>query len=315
MALRGQVSKRLAIFGAIAATATVAVASTAQSQQLKQLSGRVDIDGSSTVFPIAEAVAEEFQRANPDTRVTVGVSGSGGGFQKFCNGETDISNASRPIKDSEREACAANGIEFIELPVAYDALTVVIHPENTWATTMTTEELKTMWEPDAQGSVDSWNDVNSSWPERPLALYGPGTDSGTFDYFTEVIVGESGASRGDYTASEDDNVLVVGVENDPNALGYFGFAYYLENQEGVKAVAIDSGNGPVEPSSQTVEDGTYEPLSRPLFVYVKRDSLQSKPQVQAYVEYMLTQGAPLINEVGYVALSETQYQQQLRKIQ
>lgn len=302
---------RASIAGAIAlAAAAVGLAVPAVRSQ----SGIVQIDGSSTVFPIAEAVAEEFQLANRGTRVTVGVSGSGGGFEKFCRGETDISNASRPIKDSERQTCAANGIEFIEMPIAYDALTVVVNPRNTWAEQMTIEELKTIWAPESQGRVTRWNQVRSDWPNQPLRLFGPGTDSGTFDYFTEVIVGESGASRADYTASEDDNVLVVGVQSDPNALGYFGYAYYIENQDSLKAVAVDNGNGPVLPSQESVENGTYEPLARPIFIYVKVDSARNKPVVRDYVEYLLTQGAPLISEVGYVPLSSAQYQQQLSKL-
>nr|WP_232214609.1 PstS family phosphate ABC transporter substrate-binding protein [Rubidibacter lacunae] len=282
---------------------------------VRSQSGLVQIDGSSTVFPIAEAVAEEFQAANPGMRVTVGVSGSGGGFKKFCRGETDISNASRPIKESEIETCKAAGIEFVELEVAYDALTVVINPNNSWAETMTTDDLKKIWEPDAQGTIDNWSQVRSSWPDAPLTLFGPGADSGTFDYFTDVIVGEEGASRGDYTASEDDNVLVLGVEGDRNALGYFGYAYYVENQGRLKAVKIDSGNGPVSPSAATVENGTYTPLSRPLFVYVRTDAYAEKPQVQAYVDYLMTEGSPLVSEVGYVPLSPSQYAQQLAQLQ
>jgi phosphate transport system substrate-binding protein len=235
-----------------------------------RLSGEIKVDGSSTVYPITEAVGEEFQKLHPDVKVVVGISGTGGGFKKFCNGETDISNASRPILQKEIDTCAQNGIEYIELPVAYDALSVVVNPRNDWVACMTVAELKKIWEPDAQGKITRWNQVRPEWPDAPLNLYGAGTDSGTFDYFTEAIVGKAKASRGDYTASEDDNVLVQGVANDQYALGYFGLAYYFENQDKLKAVAIDNGKGCVLPSEETVRNGTYQPLSRPLFIYVSR---------------------------------------------
>jgi phosphate transport system substrate-binding protein len=272
----------------------------------------IAIDGSSTVFPITEAVAEEYQRENPDVRITVGVSGTGGGFKKFCAGETQISDASRPIKESEMEACAANGIEYIELPVAFDALTVVVNPNNNWVDSMTIEQLETIWEPEAQGSIERWNQINSSWPDRELNLYGPGADSGTFDYFTEAVMGDSGESRGDYTASEDDNVLVQGVAGDENALGYFGFAYYIENQDKLKAVAIDDGDpsngeGAVLPSSETVENGTYVPFSRPLFIYVSKQAAEERPEVQQFVQYYLENAPALVGEVGYVSLPEAAY--------
>ncbi|MBD2234321.1 PstS family phosphate ABC transporter substrate-binding protein [Phormidium tenue] len=263
----------------------------------------IQIDGSSTVYPISEAMAEEFMATNRGTQVTVGVSGTGGGFSKFCAGELDITGASRPIKDSEIEACAAAGIEYIEVPVATDALTVVINPENDWADDMTVEQLQTLWSPEAQGTVTRWNQIDPSWPDEPIDLFGPGTDSGTFDYFTETIVGEAGSSRADYTASEDDNILVIGVSRDPNAIGYFGLAYYLENQETLKAVSI---NG-VEPTPENVENGTYAPLSRPIFVYVKKSSLENRPEVRAFVEFMLENGPELVPEVGYVPLSEERY--------
>lgn len=263
----------------------------------------IQIDGSSTVYPISEAMAEEFMAANRGTQVTVGVSGTGGGFSKFCAGELDITGASRPIKSSEVEACAAAGIEYIEVPIATDALTVVINPENDWADNMTVEQLQTLWSPEAQDTVTSWNQIDPSWPNEPIELFGPGTDSGTFDYFTSVIVGEEGSSRADYTASEDDNILVIGVSRDPNAIGYFGLAYYLENQDTLKAVSI---NG-VEPTPENVENGTYAPLSRPIFVYVKKSSLESRPEVRAFVEFMLENGPELVPEVGYVPLSEERY--------
>ncbi|MBD1917693.1 MULTISPECIES: PstS family phosphate ABC transporter substrate-binding protein [Cyanophyceae] len=263
----------------------------------------IQIDGSSTVYPISEAMAEEFMAANRGTQVTVGVSGTGGGFSKFCAGELDITGASRPIKDSEVEACAAAGIEYIEVPVATDALTVVINPENDWADEMTVEQLQTLWSPEAQDTITNWNQIDPSWPDEPIELFGPGTDSGTFDYFTETIMGEAGSSRADYTASEDDNILVIGVSRDPNAIGYFGLAYYLENQDTLKAVSV---NG-VEPTPENVENGTYAPLSRPIFVYVKKSSLEERPEVRAFVEFMLENGPELVPEVGYVPLSEQRY--------
>ena len=276
------------------------------------LSGDILIDGSSTVFPITEAMAEEFQTANPDTRVTVGVSGTGGGFSKFCAGETDISNASRPIKAEEIEACEQAGIEYVEIPVAYDAISVVLSPENDWATCLTTEELATIWSPESEGTITNWNQVREGFPDRPLDLYGPGTDSGTFDYFTDAINGEEGASRGDYTASEDDNVVVQGVINDPNAIGYFGLAYYEENADSLQAAAIDDGDpsngeGCVAPSVATVDDSTYQPLARPIFVYVSTASLD-KPQVQAFMDFYTDEAnSSLVSEVGYVALNSEIY--------
>ena len=275
----------------------------------------IAIDGSSTVFPLGEALAEEFQRANQGTRVTVGTSGTGGGFEKFCRGETDLSNASRPIKATEADKCRAAGIEFIEIPVAYDGLSIVVHPKNTWAASMTTAELKRLWQPEAQGAVTKWSQIRQGWPDREIHLYGPGTDSGTFDYFTEAIMGKAQASRGDYTASEDDNVLVQGVSGDEGALGYFGFAYYEENRDKVKLVPIDdgkaeNGGGPIAPSTETVRNGTYAPLSRPLFVYVSKAKL-SRPEVKAFVDFMLSKGPALAAQVGYVPLND-QEQQQVR---
>jgi phosphate transport system substrate-binding protein len=272
----------------------------------------VKIDGSSTVFPIAEAVAEEYQIAKRGkVRVTVGISGTGGGFKKFCRGETDISNASRPISASEMKACAEAGIKYIELPIAYDALTVAVNPKNTWVDAITVAELKKMWEPAAQGTVKSWNQVNPKWPANPLRLFGPGADSGTFDYFTEAIVGKAKSSRGDFTASEDDNVLVQGVESDANALAYFGYAYYAPNASKMKALKIVNSKGQaVGPSPATVLDGTYEPLSRPIFIYVNAASAQ-RPEVKEFVEFFLTKGAPLVEEVKYVPLGQQSYAQAL----
>lgn len=267
----------------------------------------VKIDGSSTVYPVTEAVAEEFQKAKKNAiKVTVGISGTGGGFKKFCRGETDISNASRPILKKEMDACKEAGIQYIELPIAYDALTVVINPKNTWAKTMTVAQLKAIWEPAAQGKVKSWKDVNPAWPDEPIKLYGAGADSGTFDYFTEAIVGKAKSSRGDYTASEDDNVLVQGVQRDKGALGYFGFAYYVENQKKLNAVAVDGGKGAVLPSPQTVENGTYNPLSRPIFIYVAAKSID-KPEVKEFVEFYLKNAPALVKEVKYVPLPAKAY--------
>jgi len=265
------------------------------------LSGAVRIDGSSTVYPLTALAAEDFMGANPGVQVTVASSGTGGGFEKFCRGETDANDASRPIKDEEKAACEAAGIKYGELQVAVDALTVVVNKENTWATCLTVEELNKIWAPDS--TVANWSEVRPGFPDVPLQLFGAGTDSGTFDYFTEAIVGESGDSRADYTASEDDNILVVGVSRDRNALGYFGMAYYLENQSRLASVAIDG----VTPTVEHVADGTYVPLSRPIFIYVKKTSLESRPEVRAFVEFMLDNATTLVPEVGYVPLPESRY--------
>ena len=270
------------------------------------LSGQVSIDGSSTVFPIAEAVAEEFQIANPGVRVVVGVSGSGGGFTRFCAGETDISNASRPIDESESESCATAGVSFTEIPIAWDGLSVIANPGNNFAVCLTTAELKRIWEP--RSTVRTWRDVRSGWPGEEIRLYGPGTDSGTFDYFTETIVGETGASRPDFQASEDDNILVQGVAGDPFALGYFGYAYYAENANRLRLVEVDGGSGCVAPSDDTIEDGSYSPLSRPLFVYVKHSAL-NRPVVKAYVDFMLSNAGELVPSTGYHALSPAEYRE------
>ena len=272
----------------------------------------IAVDGSSTVFPISEAVAEEFQKENPGTKVTVGLSGTGGGFQKFCRGETAVSNASRPISAAEIEACQAASITYIELPIAYDGLAVVVNPKNTWTTSMTVAELRKLWAPDAQGKVLRWNQVRDSWPNQEVHLFGAGVDSGTFDYFTEVINGKAKASRGDYTSSEDDNILVQGVSGDQYALGFMGLAYYEENKDKMKLVAIDdeqpeNGAGPINPSAETVRNGTYRPLSRPIFIYVNTAAL-SRPEVQDFVEYYLEAGESLVSEVGYVPLTDAEQQ-------
>jgi phosphate transport system substrate-binding protein len=269
----------------------------------------VKIDGSSTVYPITEAVAEEFQKAKKNAiKVTVGISGTGGGFKKFCRGETDVSDASRPILKKEIDDCKAAGIEYIELPIAYDALTVVINPKNDWIKSLTVAELKTMWEPAAQGKVTSWKQVNPAWPDRPLKLFGPGADSGTFDYFTEAVNGKSKSSRGDFTASEDDNVLVQGVSRDVGGLGFFGFAYYEENHQKLKAVPIIAADGKpaVSPSEKTVIDGTYQPLARPIFIYVNAKSAD-KPEVKEFVEFYMKNAEALTKEVKYVPLPAKAY--------
>ena len=265
----------------------------------------IKIDGSSTVFPITEAVSEEFMKTEA-TQVTVGISGTGGGFKKFCRGETDISDASRPILRKEMDACLEAGIQYIELPIAFDALTVVINPKNTWAKTITVAELKKIWEPAAQGTIKTWKQVNAAWPDKPLKLYGPGADSGTFDYFTEAIVGKAKSSRGDFTASEDDNVLVQGVSNDEGGLGYFGLAYFLENKESLQAAAVDGGKGGVLPSMDTVKNGTYAPLSRPIFIYVSKKAAR-RPEVKRYVEFYIKEASTLVSEVKYVPLPEAEY--------
>lgn len=267
----------------------------------------VKIDGSSTVYPITEAVAEEFQ-IETGIKVTVGVSGTGGGFKKFCRGEIVIANASRPIKAKEIKKCKKTGIDFIEIPIAFDALTVVINKKNDWSKEMTPTELKIMWEPVAQGKIKRWSQVRASWPDTPLKLYGPGADSGTFDYFTEAIVKKSKAIRGDFTASEDDNVLVQGVAGDKGGLGYFGLAYYVENKNKLKAVAIKNKDGKyVTPSIETVMDGSYNPLARPLFIYLNATKVASDPNMKKFVEFYIKYAAELSKEVGYIPLSSKEY--------
>jgi phosphate transport system substrate-binding protein len=270
----------------------------------------IAIDGSSTVYPVSEAVAEEFMASQAGkVQITVGVSGTGGGFKKFCRGETAISNASRPISAEEIAACAETGVQFIELPVAFDALTVVVNPGNTWAQTLTVDQLNTMWSPDAQGALDNWNQVDPSFPDAPLKLFGPGADSGTFDYFTEAVMGKAKSSRGDFTASEDDNVLVTGVATDPNALGFFGYAYFEENSARLKAVKIkvNADAQAVAPSPKTVRNGTYQPLSRPVFIYVNAQEAQ-RPEVRDFVNFYLNQAIPLIEEVKYIPLPPRAYE-------
>ena len=269
------------------------------------------LDGSSTVFPISEAVAEEFQKTNKDVNVTVGISGTGGGFQKFCRGEIDISDASRPISATEVAACAKSGIAYIELPVAYDGIAITVNPKAAWADKITVAELKTLFEPAAQGQIKKWNQVRATWPDREIHLFGAGVDSGTYDYFTEAINGKAKASRGDFTSSEDDNVLVQGISNDELALGFLPFAYYEENTSRLKLVPVDddkaeNGAGPIAPSPETIKTGTYQPLSRPVFIYVSKKAAD-RPEVQRFVEYYLKNAETLVREVNYVGLGPEIY--------
>ncbi|MFM2304128.1 MAG: phosphate transporter, periplasmic phosphate-binding protein [Cyanobacteriota bacterium] len=266
----------------------------------------VKIDGSSTVFVISEAVAADFQATKKTARVTVGTSGTGGGFKKFCRGEIDITDASRPILDKEIAACKEKGIEYIELPIAYDALTVVVNPQNTWAKTLTIAELKKMWSPEAQGKVMNWKDIRPGFPDAKMTLFGAGTNSGTFDYFTEAVVGKAKSSRGDYTASEDDNVLVQGISKDKNAIGYFGYAYYEANKTKLTAVGIDAGKGAVLPSPTTVQNATYSPLARPLFIYVNAKSA-AKPAVKEFVDFYIKNAAKLATDVKFIPLPAVAY--------
>src|SRR5215204_5250891 len=271
----------------------------------------VSLDGSSTVFPISEAVAEEFQKVEKDIRVTVGISGTGGGFQKFCRAEIDISDASRPISATEVEACKKSGVEYIELPVAYDGIAIAVNPKAQWADKITVVELKTMWAPDAQGKVTKWSQVRKGWPDREIHLFGAGVDSGTYDYFTEAINGKAKASRGDFTSSEDDNVLVQGIANDELALGFLPFAYFEGNKQKLKLVPVDdgkgeNGEGAIKPSADTIRDGTYAPLSRPVFIYVSTKAT-ARPEVQKFVEYYLKNADTLAREVGYVGLGDSIY--------
>ncbi|MBI3287833.1 MAG: PstS family phosphate ABC transporter substrate-binding protein [Chloroflexi bacterium] len=274
--------------------------------------GLIEVDGSSTVFPITEAVAEEFQKVNPAVRVTVGISGTGGGFKRFCAGEIDISDASRPIQDSEIEACRAAGVEFIELKVAFDGLSVMVNPGNDFVGCLSMGQLKAIWEPGS--TVRLWSDIEPSWPAEEIHLYGPGTDSGTFDYFTAEIVGEEDASRADYTASEDDNVLAQGIAGDAQALGYFGFAYYEQNSSRLQLVAIDGGRGCMLPSRETILNGSYMPLSRPLYIYVKVASL-ARPEVAEFVRFYVQNATTLVPQVGYVELPQAEYDAGLRALE
>ena len=280
-------------------------------QQRAELGGTIEIDGSSTVFPITEAVAEEFNKVASNVRVNVGVSGSGGGFKRFTVGEIDISDASRSIKEVEATIAEENGIEYFEFLVGVDGLSVMVSPQNDFVECLTVEQLHEIWKPES--IIQNWSDLDPAWPDRKVNLYGPGTDSGTFDYFTEEVNGESGLSRADYTASEDDNVLVQGINGDRNSLGYFGYAYYAENMDKLKLVAVDSGEGCMSPSVESIADGSYSPLSRPLFIYVSKESL-ARPEVREFVKFYMENGADLTAEVGYVPLSAQEYQRNLELV-
>ncbi len=298
-------AKKSALALVVAATATSLLVG--QFPVQSQAVPTVKVDGSSTVYPITEAVAEDFQKAEKGkTRVTVGISGTGGGFKKFCSGETDISNASRPITAKEREACKKAGIRYIELPVAFDALTVVVNPKNTWVRSLTPEQLKKIWEPEAKGKIMNWNQIDPKFPNAPLKLYAPGADSGTFDYFTEAINGKSKASRSDFTPSEDDNILIQGVIRDKNALAYFGYAYFEANKAKIRAVPIVNKGKPVAPSLANVINNSYVPLSRPIFIYVSEKS-SKKPEVKKFVEFYMKNAARLSKAVGYVPLPPSAY--------
>ena len=305
---------RIIVLAYIAFTGTVLVSCQGKTggKAEGRLSGSVIIDGSSTVFSITEAVAEEFRKVNPKVRVTIGESGTGGGFNKFSRAESDINEASRSIKKEEIDACKAAGVDHIELEIAYDGLALMVNPENTWVDHLTVAELKKIWEPEAQGKIIKWNQIRPEWPNKEIHLFGPGTASGTFDYFTEAIVGKAKSSRGDYTASEDDNVLVQGIATDELALGYFGLAYFEANQDKLKLVGVDdqkdeNGKGPIIPSQQTVKNKSYSPLSRPLFIYPNSKSPE-RPEVKAFVDFYIENGGMLAKEVGYIPLGDTEYQ-------
>jgi phosphate transport system substrate-binding protein len=273
-----------------------------------ELTGKIEIDGSSTVYPIMEAAAEDFRALHPKVRTTIGVSGTGGGFKKFARGETDMNNASRPITKAEAEACSNNNIEFIELAIAYDGIAVVVHPNNNWVDKLTVAELKKMWEPEAQNVIKRWNQIRPEWPDREIHLFGAGVESGTYDYFTEAIVGKSHSSRGDFTASEDDNVLVQGISTDELALGFFGLAYYEENADKLKLIpiAMDEDADAIKPTMESVRDGSYLPLSRPLFLYIKKEST-NREEIKSFVDYLLNDAQETIKEVGYIPLEDDTY--------
>ena len=297
--------------GSDSSTPTAADAPDTAGGAATGLSGEIEIDGSSTVAPITEAVAEEFRKVAPDVQVNVGISGSGGGFKRFVAGETDVSDASRVISKAEAQAAAENGVGYHEFLVGVDGLSVLVNPQNDFVECLTIDQLNAIWRPES--AVDSWDDVDPSWPDRPMRLYGPGTDSGTFDYFTEEVMGEAKLSRPDYTASEDDNVLVQGISGDRNALGYFGFSYYQENADKLKLVSVDSGGGCVSPSVETIASGEYSPLSRPLFIYVSKASLE-RDEVRSFVEFYMENGSALTAEVGYVPLEAMRYQENLAAV-
>jgi phosphate transport system substrate-binding protein len=305
-------SVSLKFLGALVASASVGLYSAVAIAQSRT---SIDIDGSSTVFPITEAIAEEYMTTNPNVNITVGVSGTGGGFKKFCAGETAIANASRAIKQEEIDLCKAAGIEYVQIPVAYDAITVVVNQDNTWLRNITVDELKKLWEPSAEGRITRWNQVNPAFPNEPISLFGPGADSGTFDYFTKEIVGEEGSSRGDYTASEDDNVLVTGVTRNRNALGYFGMSYYLENAATLNAVGVaseDTNNVPVVPSVENITE--YKPLARELYIYVSKSAMASRPEVKSFVEFYLQNAETVVPDVSYIPFEAGRYEAALNSL-
>ncbi|MEX2286960.1 MAG: PstS family phosphate ABC transporter substrate-binding protein [Planctomycetaceae bacterium] len=306
--------RRTACVSLLVLTACVVVPVGCRVQTASTSKRTVLIDGSSTVAPISQAMAQQFEKTS-SVKVSVGTSGTGGGFSKFSAGETDINNASRPIKASEIEACQKNGIEYLELKIAIDGLSVVVHPQNDWCKSLTVQQLKSIWEPES--TVKKWKDVDPEWPDEPFKLYGADTDSGTFDYFTEAICGKEGASRTDYTPSANDNFLVRGVSGDKYSLGYFGYAYYVDNRDKLKVIPIAPGSDPataVEPNETTIRSGTYKPLSRPLFVYVNTKALK-RPEVAEFLKFSLNEGQALIDEVGYVRLDENAINQERQKLQ
>ena len=294
----------------LCATATILLVSCGGSSEeaatTNELSGSIKIDGSSTVYPITEAVAEEFRAVEPKVKVTVGVSGTGGGFKKFGRGETDISDASRPIKEKEAKICAENNITYVGLTVAYDGLAVLVNPENTWVDYFTVEELNTIWNPSAQNTIMYWDQVREGWPHKELHLFGPGTASGTYDYFSEAVCCKKVGTRGDFTASEDDHVLVQGIAGDKNGLGFFGLAYYEENKDKLRLVGVDNGNGAITPTMETVGNGTYAPLSRPIFIYVNSNA-KTRTEVSTFVSFYLDNAAELVKDVGYIPMPTAEY--------
>lgn len=309
--------KTLKILFAIAIATSIASCGSSESNQNnggeEALNGTIKIDGSSTVYPVSEAVAEEFRAEAPEVQVTIGSSGSGAGFKKFARGETDISDASRAIKESEINSCTDAGIQFTEVTVAYDGLAVFVNKDNDWISSMTVQDLKKLWQPESEGVLTRWNQLNPEWPDEEIHLFGPSTAHGTYDYFTEEIMGESGSSRSDYTACADYNVMVQGVSTDKYALGYVGLAYVESNADALKVVAIDNGNGPILPNKETVSQGTYVPLGRSLFMYVKTASMQ-RPEVKAFVNFYLDHAAELAEDVGYIKLPAEMYSQQKEKL-
>lgn len=282
-----------------------------QTTDNKTLTGSIRIDGSSTVYPITEAVAEEFRAIHPKVKVTVGVSGTGGGFKKFSRGETDISDASRPIKAKEIKACNENNISYVELAVAYDGLAVLINPKNDWVDYFTVAELNKLWQPSSQNTITKWSQIRAGWPDEEIHLFGPGTASGTYDYFSEAICGKKVGTRGDYTASEDDNVLVQGIAGDKYSLGFFGLAYYEENKDKLSLVGVDNGNGAIKPTLETVGNGTYAPLSRPIFIYVNSKGA-TKPEIKEFVDFYLENATELVKEVGYIPLPKSEMDKQVK---